>query len=191
MFFCFYRGETILFSCQSIKRWPVIVTCVMRQQLVKETPQITINSSFLIHMSALRQHTQHPPNRHGSHPKSGRERGWRGLFNIRLHVDVQVKTNLASFTFNKCLRRGPVKYYIYVYPNRGKWWNKRGFQKNRKFSLGMDSWEKTYSCDQQLTPAECKVLTQVSYVFYLSIFLEQNYFKMFDCFHHLSKSHNK
>lgn len=41
----------------------------------------------------------------------------------------------------------------------------------------------------QLTPAECEVLTQVSYVFYFSIFLEQNYFKMFDCFHHLSKSH--
>ena len=37
--------------------------------------------------------------------------------------------------------------------------------------------------------AECEVLTQVSYVFYFSIFLEQNYFKMFDCFHHLSKSH--
>ena len=49
--------------------------------------------------------------------------------------------------------------------------------------------KKTYSCDQQLTPAECEVLTQVSYVFYFSIFLEQNYFKMFDCFHHLSKSH--
>lgn len=36
---------------------------------------------------------------------------------------------------------------------------------------GMDSWEKTYSCDQQLTPVECEVLTQVSYVFCFPIFL--------------------